>query len=201
MHSGFAQGCSLTKRSGECMHGLHACTWGWQQQRSVHRKGLSSVLGMERRSKGFQCQARKRLSWSCSMSYLTACALFSLAASWRQQRSHQTVRCGDPLLGISWTLSPFSRLFWWEGQKVWLLCCWQILHWEIRSWGEEAGVRAGGRMMLPLLSLHRQPSVPVAQHGNTLFGLHGSATRKWGRGESAYCSCCSLFLFLVIFIL
>lgn len=59
MHSGFAQGCSLTKRSGECIHGLHACTWGRWQQRSVHRKGLSSVLGMERQSKSFQCQARK----------------------------------------------------------------------------------------------------------------------------------------------
>lgn len=34
-------------------------------------------------------------------------------------------------------LSPFPHLLWWQRQKVWLFCCWQILHVEIRNWGRE----------------------------------------------------------------
>jgi len=70
------------------------------------------------------------------------------------------------------TLSPFSHLLWWQRQKVWLLCCWQILHWEIRNWGGKAGVRVGGKTALPLLA--QTGSQGFLQLGMLMLCLHST---------------------------
>lgn len=197
MHSGFAQGCSLTKRSGECIHGLHACTWGRWQQRSVHRKGLSSVLGMERQSKSFQCQARKH--FVVELQHVLPDCLCLVQPCSKLKAMEVPPNCKASRSFAGHFLGSFSLFLLVMVGKAESLA--SVLLANSTLGNQKLGRRGRCQGWWKDDVAFAKPTRAARCSWSSAWehsGLHGSASGKWGRGESAYCS---LFLFLVIFIL